>query len=143
MSEDRTTLETLTKTREDFVDSLVENLLKLRRHDFIAKQQASFLVETKSKLKEGEVVVLGDFADNYSFVIQDAVQGFHWNNDQAIIHSFVVYHHRTPAQDRIDLLNFVVISDSLVHDAMAVHCFVRKLISFLSSIIPVKKIVFF
>ena len=36
-SVDQTTLETLAKITEDFVDALMENLLKLRRHDFIAK----------------------------------------------------------------------------------------------------------
>ena len=152
LSVDRTTLEMLTKTTEDFVYALMENLLKLRRHDFIAKQQASFLADTKSNLKY-EVVVLGDFAENYSFIVQDAVQGFHWNNDQATIHPFIAYYcakeapssvaTATAAQDVIHFLNFVVISDSLVHDAVTVHCFVRKLITFLSSTIPVKKIYYF
>ena len=79
VSVDHTTLITLTQTTDIFVDSLIQCLLKLRKHDFIAKEQASFLVEKKSSLPEGEVVVLGDFAENYSFVIQDADQGFHWN----------------------------------------------------------------
>lgn len=153
MSVERTALETLTKTTEDFVDTLVENLLKLHRHDFIAKQQASFLADTKANLKEGEVVVLGDFAEDYTFVIQDAVQGFHWNNDQATIHPFVAYYYgknipsssatNAAARDGLHFLNFAVISDSLVHDAVAVHCFVRKLIRFLSSVILVQKKYYF
>ena len=31
-------------------------------------------------------MVTADFSENYSFVLQDAVQGFHWNNAQATIH---------------------------------------------------------
>eukprot|EP00731_Ephydatia_muelleri_P005409 Em0002g1585a len=46
----------------------------LRKHDFIAKQQASFLADLKANLKEGEVIIMGDFSENYSFIIQDAVQ---------------------------------------------------------------------
>ena len=38
------------------------------------------------------VLVIGDFAENYSFVLQDTAQGFHWNNSQATIHPFVIYH---------------------------------------------------
>ncbi|KAL5509316.1 hypothetical protein EMCRGX_G004658 [Ephydatia muelleri] len=91
VSVDRSQLETLTKCTEDFVDELLKQLSNLRVHDFIAKQQAAFLEETKANLKPGEAVVLGDFSENYSFVIQDAVQGFHWNNDQATIHPFIAY----------------------------------------------------
>ena len=83
--------QTITPSTDMFVDCLIENLLKLRKHDFIAKEQASFLVELQSQLKDGEVIVQGDFLENYSFIIQDAVQGFHWNNDQATIHPFVAY----------------------------------------------------
>ena len=79
VSVDYTTLETITLSTDMFVDCLTENLLKLRKHDFIAKDQASFLVELQSQLKDGEVIVQGDFSENYSFIIQDAVQGFHWN----------------------------------------------------------------
>ena len=31
------------------------------------------------------------FAENYSFIVQDAVQGHHWNNSQATLHPFAVY----------------------------------------------------
>ena len=31
-----------------------------------------------------EIIVLLDFAENYSFLVQDAVQGYHWENSQAI-----------------------------------------------------------
>ena len=129
VSVDHTTLVTITQTADIFVDSLVEYLLKLRKHDFIAKEQAAFLVEKKSSLQEGEIVVLGDFAENYSFVIQDAVQGFHWNNTQATIHPFVAYYYDA-VRGEVCFLNFVIISDSLTHDSVAVHCFVKKLLMY-------------
>ena len=31
------------------------------------------------------------FAENYSFVVQNAVHSFYWNNSQAIINLFVMY----------------------------------------------------
>eukprot|EP00731_Ephydatia_muelleri_P033645 Em0034g27a len=140
VSVDRTTLETLTKSTEDFVNTLLEASANLRKHDFIAKQQASFLADLKANLKEGEVIVMGDFSENYSFIIQDAVQGYHWNNDQATIHPFVVYYTN---QGVLQSLNFVVISNCLVHDSVAVHLFVRKLLEFLTAKIVVEKVYYF
>lgn len=61
VSVDHTTLVTLAQTSDSSVDCLVQCLLKLRKHNFIAKEQASFLVEKKASLLEGEVVVMGDF----------------------------------------------------------------------------------
>ena len=77
---DRTTLETITKSPEDFVETLINKLLTLRCHDFVAKQQASFFKSLKNSIKPGEIIVLGNFAENYSFLCPDAAQGFHWTN---------------------------------------------------------------
>jgi hypothetical protein len=52
----------------------------------LCSSPAVFVSETKSSLQGGEVIVLGNFPENYSFIIQDAAQGFHWNNQQATIH---------------------------------------------------------
>ena len=55
---DRTTLETITKPTEDFVHTLIDRLVVLRKHNFIAKQQAAFFRDKKEHLTEGEIVVL-------------------------------------------------------------------------------------
>ena len=147
VSVDHTTLETITQSTDEFVDSLIEKLLKLRWHDFIAKEQASFLMDLKSHISNQEVIVQGDFAENYSFIVQDAAQGFHWNNDQATIHPFVVYFNgndrKINPEQGTCCLNFVIISDSLVHNAVSVHCFIKKLLTFLRVNIDVKKVFYF
>lgn len=33
-----------------------------------------------------------DFAENDSFIRQDAVQGYHWETSQATLHPFAGYH---------------------------------------------------
>lgn len=53
---------------------------------FIATEQASFYTMCKSNLIQGECLVTVDFSENLAFVLQDAAQGFHWNNLQATIH---------------------------------------------------------
>jgi len=46
----------------------------------------------KETLSADSIIILMDFAENYSFVVQDAVQGQHWNNNsQATLHPFAVY----------------------------------------------------
>jgi len=42
-------------------------------------------------LQAGEILVTADVSGNYSFILQDAAQGFHWNNSLATIHPFVAY----------------------------------------------------
>ncbi len=128
LSTDRSTLETVSKSADEFLDAFCEKLEALRRHDFIAKQQSAYCHERKESLAEGEVLVIGDFAENYSFVLQDAAQGFHWNNAQATLHPFVFYF-----RNNLELqhTSFVIISDCLTHDTAAVHLFQKHLVYFL------------
>ena len=133
VSVDRTNLETVVRQTDSFVDLLLESLVSLKRHDFIAKQQSAFLRNKKQQLVDGEVIVSGDFAENYSFVVQDAAQGYHWTNDQATIHPFVIYYQE---HELVKHLTFAVISDCLTHDTVAVHCYQRHLIAFLQTSLP-------
>ena len=45
--------------------------------------------ERKESPQDGEVLVR--LSEKYSFVLQDAAQGYHWNNAQATLHLFVAY----------------------------------------------------
>ena len=110
----------------------MEKLQILLQHDFIANQQATFLQERKLNLQPGEVIVLCDFSENYSFVLQDAVQGFHWNNEQATIHPFVCYY-RPQNLQQFHHLSYVVISDCRTHDTIAFHVFQKHLIALLKN----------
>lgn len=73
---DRSTLETKIMTVDEFLRVFLSSLPVVLNHDFIAKQQAMFLQISKTKLKPGEFLVVGDFAENYSFIIQDAAAIF-------------------------------------------------------------------
>ena len=89
-------------------------------------------------------MVTVDFSEKYSFILQDAAQGFHWNNSQATLHPFVAYF-----VDREELrhLSYVIISDCLHHDTTAVYlfqkCFIAFLKSFLNKELQPKKIIYF
>ena len=126
---DRATLETKVMSTDEFVDAFIPLLLKLSIHDFTAKMQAAFVNETKGQLKDGEYLVIADFSENYSFVVQDAVQAFHWNNGSATIHPFVCYYREN---GELCHLCYIIISESTQHDTVAVHLFQKKLIAFLT-----------
>jgi len=84
----------------------------LTAHHFIAKAQASYLSACKSTLTKDTAVVFLDFAENYSFIIQDAIQGHHWNNSQATLHPFAVYYLK---EGKIQCNSICIISDCLQH----------------------------
>lgn len=140
---DRCDLITVVKPVDEFVDSIAHHLKKLITHSFIATEQNKFLENLKSNLRQGEYAVICDFAENYSFVIQDCTQNYHWTNSQATIHPFVIYYKNKDG--KLQHFNFVVISDVLVHNTIAVHLFQRKLMQFLraNSEDAIKKISYF
>lgn len=91
---------------------------KSTSHSYIAKSQANFLKDLKQNLPSNEVIVLGDFAENYSFVVQDEVQGMHWNNAQCSLHPIVIYY-KNDGETKSHSLCFV--SNDLKHDVDFVH----------------------
>jgi hypothetical protein len=81
------------------------------------------------KLKTGEISVICGFSENRS-IIQDEVQGFFTETmQQATIHPFVAYNSHNEVTDHI---SFVVASDCLKHDTVAVHLFLKKVHNVLS-----------
>ena len=98
--------------KDDFVDDLCDKLDVLLRHDFIAKQQSNFQTEVMERLQMGEFIVLLDFAENYSFVLQDVAQGFHWTHRPQYMHLCAT-----------SSTSAVIISDCVKHDTVSVHLF--------------------
>ena len=139
-STDRCDLITVQNDIDDFCDILCCKLESLGPHDFIAKQQSQFLRSLKNDLEEGQVIVLSDFSENYSFVIQDAAQGYYWANPQATIHPCVVYYKE---KNKIESVSYVMVSDCLVHDTVAVSYFLNRLISLIKTKLEPTKIFYF
>ena len=140
VSVDRCTLETIIKSADGFVDSFCEKLETLLPHSFIAKQQARFYTQLKENLQPGEFLITADFSENYSFVLQDTAQGFHWNNSQATIHPFVVYY---LDMGKLSHLSYAVISDCLHDDTVAVYLFQKSLLDFLKKKFSIRKVFYY
>ena len=69
VSVDRSTLETITKPADDFVDSFCDQIKLLIPHFFIAKQRSLFQTDAMSSLLPGQFIVIGDFSENHAFVL--------------------------------------------------------------------------
>ncbi len=78
-------------------------------------------------------MVIADFSENYSFILQDAAQGFHSNNSQATLHPFIAYFIDS---GELCHLSYVIISDCLHHDTIAVYLFQKCFIAFLKNLLP-------
>lgn len=58
------------KSSDVFITEFSKQLASLIPHDFIAKKQSEYLNMRKQQLQRGEFIVISDFAENYSFVVQ-------------------------------------------------------------------------
>ncbi|XP_033127584.1 uncharacterized protein LOC117125231, partial [Anneissia japonica] len=144
---DRSELVCFTLSIENYISKVCDAFDNLRDHHFISKAQAKYLTELKNNLSEDEVLILLDFAENYSFVVQDAVQGFHWNNAQATLHPFVVYYKNSDQASRnehLKSLSICIISDCLRHDTRTVHAFISRMLNHLRTVLPsISKAIYF
>lgn len=131
VSTDRCNLQSYTQPLNEALDYFIIKLKKLIPHYYISLQQSNFIKQIKLTLNDTEVLVSCDFAENYSFIIQNAAQSFHYNNLQATIHPFVIYYRNI--EDELCHYSFIVISDCLHHDTVAVYLFIEKMMKFLKN----------
>lgn len=111
-------------------------------HHYISQAQTSYVSQLKGNLESNQCIILGDFAENYSFIIQDAVQGQHWDNSQATLHPFVVYY--CDNDNDLKSISVCVISDCMTHATSTVHAFQKAILDHLKKELPaVTKVVYF
>jgi len=69
-------------------------------------------------------LILMDFAENYSFPIQDEAHGYHWTHQSCTVHPVVCYYKSSENQLLISSLCFP--SEELLHDVVMVHLIQEK-----------------
>ena len=131
---DGTRLITRQESAYGILEEIVSQISTLTNHSFIAKAQASYLSKQKESLIKGTVIVLLDFSENYSFVVQDAAQGYYWDNTQATLHPIVAYYRNEDGS--LGTISFCVVSDCMKHDATTVHAFISVIIAQLKKLVP-------
>lgn len=136
----KTELQNFSMNTQDFIKYLGEKTEKLLPHSFVAQEQSKFTRELKDKLKDGEFLVQVDFAENYAFTVQDAVPGFHFNNDQATVYNAVVYYRQN---EKVEHCSFVIISDCTNHDATSVYAFNKIIVEYLKKKFSIVKKIYY
>ena len=130
---DRSMLVEQSEPVNDYVELIEEQLQKLTVHSFTAKAQSRYLKSRKENLDSSQALFLGDFAENFKFVVQDEVQGFHWNNLQCTLHPVVVYYKH---ENNLKNLSYCIISDDNSHDVATVFEVQRKVLADVKVKIP-------
>lgn len=130
---DRGDISIVTKPISDFITEYCHQLTILKTHHFINSQQQNFLDELKTNLKENECVVLMDFAQNYSHVVQNSIQSQFFNMRQSTLHPVVVYY---KSNNTIVHKSYVFISDVNSHDTIFVFCVQQQLIMDVKQFLP-------
>ena len=81
--------------------------------------------EKKETLSDKECILIFDFAETYTFMVQDAIQSFHLNNTQAMMHPFFINYKQDGTLKHKSLM---CISDMLQHDVHTVCAFQKTII---------------
>ena len=132
---DQLKLESISSTVTEFISLVSEAADLATGHHFTCKSQSQYLRLLKESLPITSAIILLDFSENYSFVCQDATQGFHWNTEQATLHPFAVYYRLAPGEE-LTCLSMCIVSDEREHLASTVYCFVKRVIQYVKEQLP-------
>ena len=116
------------------IDRLIDSLEELRPHPFISKAQSHYLNQLIDNLDSLNAIFLGYFAENFSFVVQDETQSFHWNNAMCTLHPVVIYYHT--AENSISHYSYTIISDDNTHDVHFLYEVISIIIEDLKENLP-------
>ena len=75
----------------EYIELVCKKLTKLAPHSCLAISQAAYLKSRKEDINKEAALFLGDFLENYKFVVQDEVQSFHCANLQFTLHPVIIY----------------------------------------------------
>ena len=135
-SKSRAALETVRVPVKTFIPTFEKSRKLFIVHSFIADQQSSYHRFLKNNLQDDRGLIVCDFAENYAFVIQYAVPGFHWNNNQATIFPMIFYYNDDGS---IKQRTLVIISDCNKRDSVAAFVFLKIFNEFLLRFRPIIK----
>ena len=127
-STDRTALRKHIASLDEFIELLVCNIDNLTTHSFIARSQTNYLKQRKNEIDGSTCIIVLDFAENYRFIVQDEVQGYHWNKDQCTLHPVVIYYRDGSILKHVSLC---FLSDDLQHDTSFVYELQRQSAEFI------------
>ena len=113
----------------DFLIYAAPKMKQFVWHQFVACWQDCQFKNSVQNLKQGEMLSLVDFAQNYSYKGQNEIQSQHWFSFQCTILVHITYQINAshnpddPKSKRLQTQYHYYISDDRVHDSLYVqHC---------------------
>ena len=119
---------------------MISAINAITKHSFLAKCQANFLRAKKESQKANEVIVLGGFAKNYQFLVQDEIQSYHWSKEYCTLQPLVVYF---IDDGNIQHNSLCFISDDNHHDTNFVYKIQTILVDCLKENLPIVDKIFY
>jgi len=127
-------------TMRDLAQIFVHSLKDMSSHLFNLKFQHQEFVRCKDSLQTGDVLIVCDFATNFSHAEQEEAQGAHWNRKQTTVHPIVCYFVCEECSVGIVCDEIFIASDDLTHDFHAVAAFEEQVVRHLKTTMDVKRI---
>ena len=139
---DRTTLISDSTSLHHLIDMITSSIDALTSHSYTAKAQSKYLKMRKENIEDNSLLFLGDFAENFTFVIQDEIQSYHWSKQQATLHPVVIYFKVN--SELLKHQSFCFISDDLHHDTSMVYVIQKVFLCYVKEHFPsISKIEYF
>lgn len=115
---------------ESLIDNLNDRWASFVTHSYVTRQQREYIKQIRLLSSPNTFALVNcDFAENFTFVVQNEVQSAYWNQHQATLYTIVINignsHH-----------NMVVISDRMVHDTAFVYCTQQLVVKFIRDEYP-------
>ena len=63
-------------------------------------------------LNHNECIILGNFAENFQFTVQNEVQSYHWNKPKFTLHPVIIYY---KSNGKLIYKSFFFLSDDAEH----------------------------
>ena len=121
----------------EFSKELIDSLDSMKTHHLIYKKQYESFIQQKENLPTDEVIVVGDFSENYSIPNQDEIQSAYFSHRSVTIHPFVTYYREEEDRElKVKHQSTVMVTDNLNHDTNAVATFQPRLINDLKGQVP-------
>lgn len=92
--------------------------------------QSNYLKEQKQNLDNKTALILMDFSENYTFTVQNEVQGYNWNHGYCTLHTAVIYY---LVDNILKSKSVCVISNDLNHDVPMVFKTQQLLLNYIKS----------
>lgn len=124
---DKGDLQKKSVTFDIFLRELQDYAEIINTHQRIKDIQRVAIQEVKilAKKSSGRLVLHVDFAENWSVILKDEIQSYHWNKDQISIFTAVCYYENDKT------MSFAVVSDDRKHDSahavMAINLIIKNI----------------